>query len=104
MISTASRARTRSSTIRLPLRAPLTFVNKNIRESSFHGASRSVLSAVSFPAASIFFHDEDVYPERNGFWVHGASTAYMTVAANHPDEGVTLRVHGEGRPNSVIFE
>ena len=28
----------------------------------------------------------------------------MTVAANHPDEGVTLRVHSESRPNSVVFE
>ena len=90
-----------ASSLRL---TPLTIVNKNNRESSFHGASRSVLSAVSFPAASIFFHDEDVYPEQNGFWVRGGSTAYMTVAANHPDEGVTLRVHSEGRPNSVIFE
>jgi hypothetical protein len=82
---------------------PLTIIDKNNRESSFHGPSRIVLSAVGFPSASVFFHDEDVYPERTGFWVHGESTSYMTVASNHPDQDVTLRVHSGAAANTVTF-
>jgi hypothetical protein len=82
---------------------PLRIIDKNNRESSFGGPSRIVLSAIQTPPAAIFFHDEDVYPEKIGFWVHGESTAYMTVAAHHPDRGVTLRVHSGARPNTVTF-
>ncbi|HTL03235.1 MAG TPA: hypothetical protein VL243_13445 [Vicinamibacterales bacterium] len=82
---------------------PLRIINKNNRESLFHGPSRTVLSAIEAPSAAILFHDEDVYPEKTGFWVHGESTSYMTVAAHHPDLGVTLRVHSGARANTVTF-
>jgi hypothetical protein len=82
---------------------PLRIINKNNRESSSHGPARTVLSAIEGPSAAILFHDEDVYPEKTGFWVHGESTAYMTVAAQHQDRGVTLRVHSGDRPNTVTF-
>jgi hypothetical protein len=82
---------------------PLRIVDKNNRESSFHGPSPIVLSAIQTSSASIFFLDEDVYPEKSGFWVHGESTSYMTVAANLPDRGVTLRVHSGAMPNIVTF-
>jgi hypothetical protein len=51
----------------------------------------------------VFFHDEDVYPERTGVWVHGESTTTMTVAPQNPDQGVTLRVHSGAKPNTVTF-
>ncbi len=82
---------------------PLRIIDRNNRESTFHGPSRSVLSALQAPSAGIFFHDEDVYPEKAGFWVHGESTAYMTVAAHHADRGVILRVHSGAVPNTVTF-
>jgi hypothetical protein len=82
---------------------PLRIVDKNNRESSSHGPSRIVLSAIEAPAAAILFHDEDVYPERTGFWVHGESTSYMSVFARHPELGVTLRVHSGAKPNTVTF-
>jgi hypothetical protein len=82
---------------------PLRIINRNNRESSFRGPSRIVLSAIQAPSASIFFHDEDVYPEKTGFWVHGESTAYMTVAAHYPERGVILRVHSGAAPNAVTF-
>jgi len=82
---------------------PLRIVNRNNRESSFHGRTRTVLSGLRFPSVSVLFHDENVYPERTGFWVHGGSTAYMTVAADHPDRGVTIRVHSGAAPNTVTF-
>jgi hypothetical protein len=82
---------------------PVRIVNKNDREAAFHGSTRNILSAIQAPSAEILFHDEDVYPESTGFWVHGESTSYMTVAANHPDRGVTLRVHSGAMPNTVTF-
>jgi hypothetical protein len=82
---------------------PLRIVNKNNRESSSHGPPRIVLAAIETPSAAVLFHDEDVYPERIGFWVHGESTAYMTVAAHRPDLGVTLRVNSGAMANTVTF-
>lgn len=82
---------------------PLSVVDKSRREANVHGLAFTVLSAVAFPTASVFFHDEDVYPERTGVWVHGESTASMTVAPQHPEQGVTLRVHSGARPNTVTF-
>ena len=29
-----------------------------------------VLAAADYPAATLFFHDEQLYPEPNGFWTH----------------------------------
>ena len=82
---------------------PRAVVDSNNRESSFRGSPRLVLSSVGFPHASIFFHDEDVYPEKSGFWVHGESTAFMTVAPDQPDRSVILRVHSGAAPNNVTF-
>ncbi len=82
---------------------PISIVDKSRREANVHGMSFTVLSAVAFPTASVFFHDEDVYPERTGVWVHGESTASMTVAPQHPENGVTLRVHSGAKPNVVTF-
>src|SRR4030095_8004723 len=64
---------------------PLSIVDKSRREANVHGMTFTVLSAVAFPTSSVFFHDEDVYPERNGVWVHGESTTMMTIAPEHPE-------------------
>ena len=82
---------------------PISIIDKSRREANVHGLTFTVLSAVAFPSASLFFHDEDVYPERTGVWVHGDSTASMTVAPRNPGEGVTLRVHSGAAPNTVTF-
>ena len=83
---------------------PLQIVDKSLREANVHGLSFTILSAVAFPSASIFFHDEEVYPEPTGVWIRGASTASMTVAPAQPGKGVTLRVHCGSIPNAVTFE
>jgi hypothetical protein len=82
---------------------PIEIVDLNNRESTFRGPSLTVLSAVEFPTASIFFHDEEVFPEPAGVWVRGESAALMTVAPMHPDQPLTLRVHPGARPNVVTF-
>jgi hypothetical protein len=82
---------------------PLSIVDTSRRQANVHGLTFTVLSAVAFPDASLFFHDEDVYPERTGVWVHGESTTSMTVAPRHPEQGVTLRVHSGAKPNTVTF-
>jgi len=82
---------------------PLSIVDRSRRQANVHGLTFTVLSAVAFPDASLFFHDEDVYPERTGVWVHGESTASMTVAPKHPEQRVTLRVHSGAAPNTVTF-
>jgi len=39
-----------------------------------------VLSATYQPGASLFFHDEQSYPERQGLWTRGQRTAAVTIA------------------------
>jgi hypothetical protein len=82
---------------------PVSVVDRSRREANVHGLGLNVLSAVAFPTALLFFHDEDVFAERTGVWVHGESTTTMTVALQHPEEGVTLRVHSGARPNTATF-
>ena len=83
---------------------PKWLANKSRREAIFHGARPlAVLSALDLPAASVFFHDEEVYPEHAGFWIRGGSTAVMTVAARGSENGVTVRVHGGAQPNTVAL-
>ena len=82
---------------------PLWIVDKSNREATSTGSACIVLSAVRLSAASMFFHDEDVYPERTGFWVHGESTASMTVA---PQTSRTRRHASRAQrrmPNTVTF-
>jgi hypothetical protein len=60
---------------------PLSIIDKNNRESSFHGPSRSVLSAIRRHPRRSSFTTKTCIPKKNGFWVPGESTSYMTVAA-----------------------
>ena len=83
---------------------PLRIVDKSLREANVHRRSFTILSAMAFPSASMFFHDEEVYPEPTGAWIRGESTASMTVAPAQPENGVTLRVHCGPTPNAVTFE
>ena len=62
----------------------------------------TVLSAASFPAAALFFHDSHVYPEADGFWVKGRATASFTLRkANEADSSLTLAIHSGAAPNVV---
>jgi len=63
-----------------------------------------VLSAAAYPDASVFFHEEQMYPEAQGFWTIGAHASNMTVAVPHGRTApVNLRVHSGGVPNTVTF-
>jgi hypothetical protein len=63
-----------------------------------------VLSAASYPAASVFFHEEQMYPEPQGFWTMGAQVSGMTVAVPAGQATpVTVRVHSGATPNRATF-
>lgn len=63
-----------------------------------------VLSAAAYPAASVYFHEEQMYPEPQGFWTIGAHASNMTVAIPAGSTTpVTLRVHSGGVDNSATF-
>jgi len=62
-----------------------------------------VLAAARYEGVSVYFHDDAVWPEANGFWTRGESTARMTVAAERRGP-VPLKLHGGGRANAVKFE
>jgi hypothetical protein len=63
-----------------------------------------VLAAAVYPAASIFFHEEQMYPEPQGFWTIGARVSRLTVAVPSGSTApVTLRVHSGGVPNTATF-
>ena len=66
--------------------------------------SGTVLAAAQFPAARIFFHDSNAYPESEGFWVKGRTTVRMTMLKmKESDPGVLLAIHSGARPNAVTL-
>ena len=64
----------------------------------------TVRSAASFGAAKVFFHDSASYPETEGIWIKGATTARMTLMKPHAgDEAVFMTMHSGARPNAVTL-
>jgi hypothetical protein len=63
-----------------------------------------VLSAAVYPGASMFFHNEQMYPEPTGFWTIGGRSAEVTVAVRPAQTTpVVLRIHGGGKANTVTL-
>ena len=63
-----------------------------------------VLAAANYPAASMYFHDEQLYPEPAGFWTIGGRSSHVTVAAP-PGQTlpVVVRIHPGAKPNRVTL-
>ena len=63
-----------------------------------------VLAAAAYPAASLFFHDEQVYPEPQGFWTLGRDDSHVTVAVPaHQAAPVVLRMHPGAAENHITL-
>lgn len=63
-----------------------------------------VLAASAYPTALAFFHDDNVYPESQGFWTIGWRQAVVTLAAAAGRPGpMVLRVHGGGTEAAANF-
>jgi len=63
-----------------------------------------VLSAATYQNVMFYFHNEQMYPEPNGFWTIGRRSAEVTVAV--PPERtapVVLRIHGGGQANNATI-
>jgi hypothetical protein len=64
----------------------------------------TVLSAAVFVPARVFFHDSHAYPEAEGFWVRGRTTAQMTLQKTRDsDPDILVAVHSGARPNVVTL-
>lgn len=64
----------------------------------------TVLAAASYPAASLFFHDEQLYPEPQGFWTLGNASAHFTVAVPPAQKTpVVLRMHPGAVQNHITI-
>jgi hypothetical protein len=63
-----------------------------------------VTAAAHFGGATLFFHDDRMYPEATGFWTPGRRTSDVTVVTP-PDrrEPVVLRIHSGGKANTATF-
>jgi hypothetical protein len=63
-----------------------------------------VLAAGAYAGATLFFHDEQLYPEPNGFWTRGGNASHVTFAVppNHTAP-VVLRMHPGAVENTVIL-
>ena len=62
-----------------------------------------VLAAAVYPGATLFFHDEQLYPEPNGFWTLGGNASHVTVAVRPGHTApVVLRMHPGAVENNVI--
>jgi hypothetical protein len=63
-----------------------------------------VVAAANYPGASLFFHDEKLYPEPTGFWMLGNRTSAITVAlAEGRTSPVVLRMHSGAKENTATF-
>jgi hypothetical protein len=63
-----------------------------------------VTAARQYGDADIFFHDDRMYPEENGFWTLGRRTAQVTVAVPPNREApVILRIHPGAKANTATF-
>ena len=63
-----------------------------------------VVAAARYGAASLFFHDDRMYPEPAGFWTRGGRTSEITVAT--PVDRATpvvLRFHSGAKANRATF-
>lgn len=63
-----------------------------------------VLSAAMYPAANLYFHNEQTYPEVQGFWTRGNQATQFTVATPPGQrEPVVLRFHPGPKPNTTTI-
>lgn len=63
-----------------------------------------VVAAAHYGGASLFFHDDRMYPEPGGFWTLGHRTSDITVATpSERSSRVVLRIHSGGKENSATF-
>jgi hypothetical protein len=84
--------------------ASITFAPSSVVDAGDRPRVPIVLAAAEYPAADLFFHDEQLYPEAQGFWTIGAHASHVTVAVppNHPGP-VMLRIHPGAKPNHVTI-
>jgi hypothetical protein len=64
----------------------------------------TTLSAAAYPGATLYFHNEQMYPEPAGFWTVGKRSVEVTVAvAPGQPMPIVLRVHSGGQANEAVF-
>jgi hypothetical protein len=84
--------------------ASLKIAAATIVDASARPATPEVLSARKYRTATLFFHDENLYPEREGMWSRGERVATATVV---PAPGRTvpnvIRVNCGSRANTATF-
>ena len=63
-----------------------------------------VTAAAHYGDATLFFHDDRMYPEETGFWTLGRRTSEVTVAIPpHHTAPVVLRIHPGAKANLATF-
>jgi hypothetical protein len=62
-----------------------------------------VLAAARYGDVSVFFHDEQLYPETAGFWTMGKRTMSVTLTAAPDRKPIVLRVHCGSKANHVTL-
>jgi hypothetical protein len=63
-----------------------------------------VLAAAQYPGATMFFHNEQMYPEPSGFWTTGGRSAEVTIAMPPGQTTpIVLRIHAGAAPNTATF-
>ena len=64
----------------------------------------TVLAAANYQAASVYFHDEQLYPEAEGFWAIGGRETHVTVAATPGrTDPIVVRMHPGAKANTVTL-
>jgi hypothetical protein len=73
-------------------------------DASARPATAEVLSARKYRDATLFFHDENLYPEREGLWLRGERVATVTVAPS-PGRATPsgVRINSGSRGNTATL-
>jgi hypothetical protein len=62
-----------------------------------------VLGAATYGQATVYFHDENVWPEREGLWTRGASAVPLTMVSTGASR-VKVNVRSGARANRVTLD
>lgn len=82
--------------------AAITITPMDVIDEGRRTRTPQVLAAIRYPTATVLFHDEQVYPEVDGFWTMPGRTTSVTLALSTADESAAvLRMHPGPTPNHV---
>ena len=75
----------------------------SLADASARPSTAEVLSARKYRDATVFFHDENLYPERDGMWLRGGRVAEISVVPAPGEMSSAVRINCGSRGNTATL-